>query len=154
MGLVRGWFSFSNNDGTPNYMVVCTESAWYYDPILKYIPQWPLNAYRSDTARSVYDMEQSIPVLNALFSRALWASILPSFMLFMALRQGKGKLSRVASMLPVDMSFVYLLLVPVSGMGGEPTRYVLQLICVAPLFLTFMCKNTDGINDVSRPVQR
>lgn len=154
MGLVRGWFSFSNNDGTPNYMVVCTESAWYYDPILKYIPQWPLKAYRSDTARSVYDMEQSIPVLNALFSRALWASILPSFMLFMALRRGKGRLSRVASMLPVDMSFVYLLLVPVSGMGGEPTRYVLQLICVAPLFLTLMCKHADGINDMSRPAQR
>ena len=57
-------------------------------------------------------------------------------------------------MLPVEMSFVYLLLVPVSGMGGEPTRYVLQLICVAPLFLTLMCKHADGINDMSRPAQR
>ena len=139
MGLVRGWFSFSNNDGTPSYMVVCTESAWYYDPILKYVPQWPLKASHSEAARSVYDMEQSVPVLNVLFSRAFWASILPCFMLYMALRPGKGKWHRVASMLPVDMSFVYLLLVPVSGMGGEPTRYVLQLICIAPLFLAFMC---------------
>lgn len=61
MGLVRGWFSFSNNDGSPSDMVVCTESAWYYDPILEYVPQWPLKASRSDTARSVYDMEQSVP---------------------------------------------------------------------------------------------
>ena len=138
MGLVRGWFSFSNNDGSPSNMVVCTESAWYYDPILKYVPQWPLKASKSDTARSVYDMEQSIPVFNVLFSRALWASILPCFMLYLALRPGRGKWSRMASLLPVAMSFVYLLLVPVSGMGGEPTRYVLQLICIAPLFFAFM----------------
>lgn len=144
MGLVRGWFSFSNNDGTPSYMVVCTESAWYYDPILKYMPQWPLRASHSMAARSVYDMEQSVPVLNVLFSRAFWASILPCFMLYMALKPGKGKWHRVASMLPVDMSFVYLMLVPVSGMGGEPTRYVLQLICIAPLFLALMCGSQMG----------
>ena len=138
LGLVQGGFSFSNNDGSPNYMVVCTESAWYYDPILKYVPQWPLEASHSDAARSVYNTEQSIPVLNVLFSRALWASILPCFMLYLALRPGTGKWHRVASMLPVDMSFVYLLLVPISGGAGEPTRYVLQLICVAPLFLTLM----------------
>lgn len=59
-------------------------------------------------------------------------------MLYLALRPGTGKWHRVASMLPVDMSFVYLLLVPISGGAGEPTRYVLQLICVAPLFLTLM----------------
>ena len=149
MGLVRGWFSFSNNDGSPSDMVVCTESAWYYDPILEYVPQWPLKASRSDTARSVYDMEQSVPVLNALFSRALWSSILPCFMLYLALRPGKGKWSRVASMLPVDMSFVYLLLVPVSGMGGEPTRYVLQLICIAPLFLASM---SESIGKTKEPL--
>lgn len=148
MGLVRGWFSFSNNDGTPSYMVVCTESAWYYDPILKYVPQWPLKASHSEAARSVYDMEQSVPVLNVLFSRAFWASILPCFMLYMALRPGKGKWHRVASLLPVDMSFVYLLLVPVSGMGGEPTRYVLQLICIAPLFLAFMSSMPRTFNTV------
>jgi len=148
MGLVQGWFSFSNSDGSPNYMVVCTESAWYYDPILKYIPQWPLKASHSDIARSVYNTEQSVPVLNVLFSRALWSSVLPCFMLYLALRPGKGKWHRVASMLPVDMSFVYLLLVPISGAGGEPTRYILQLICIAPLFMTLMwtCqgKNLEG----------
>ena len=94
-------------------------------------------------------MEQSVPVLNALFSRALWSSILPCFMLYLALRPGKGKWSRVASMLPVDMSCVYLLLVPVSGMGGEPTRYVLQLICIAPLFLAFM---SESIGKTKEPL--
>jgi len=52
-------------------------------------------------------------------------------------------------MLPVDMSFVYLLLVPVSGMGGEPTRYVLQLICIAPLFLAFM---SESIGKTKEPL--
>lgn len=127
-------------------MVVCTESAWYYDPIMKYVPQWPVKASKSDMARSIYNMEQSVPVVNVLFSRSLWASILPCLMLFFALRPEKGKLGRVASMMPVDMSFVYLLLVPVSGMGGEPTRYVLQMICVAPLFLTLIAKSRSQEN--------
>ena len=48
-----------------------------------------------------------------------------------------------------DMSFVYLLLVPVSGMGGEPTRYVLQLICIAPLFLAFM---SESIGKTKEPL--
>lgn len=65
---------------------------------------------------------------------------------FLCAEARKGKLGRVASMMPVDMSFVYLLLVPVSGMGGEPTRYALQMICVAPLFLTLMAKSRSQEN--------
>lgn len=136
MGLVRGWFSFQNNDGSPNYMIVCTESAWYYDPITKVIPQWPTEAAYSKEARSVYNAEQSIPVLNVLFNRAFWASIIPFFLLYMVLRPGKGKFHRLVMMMPINMTFAYLLLTPVSGMGGEPTRYLLQLICLLPLFFT------------------
>lgn len=138
MGLVSGWFSFRNNDGSPNYMVVCTESAWYYDPITEVIPQWPTEASHSKIARSLYDTEQSIPVLNGLFSRSIWASVIPFFMLYMVLRPGKGKFRRLVMMMPVNMTFAYLLLTPVSGMGGEPTRYLLQLICIIPLFFSLI----------------
>lgn len=139
LGLIKGWFSFRNNDGSPNYMIVCTESAWYYDPILEYVPQWPIRAIRSGVARAVYDTEQSIPGVNIFFSRAVWASVVPFFLLYLALRPEKGKWRRLIGMMPLNMSFAYLLFVPVSGMGGEPTRYVLQLICMAPLFLCATC---------------
>lgn len=147
MGLVHGWFSFRNNDGSPNYMVVCTESAWYYDPITEVIPQWPTEASHSEAARSLYDAEQSIPVLNALFSRSLWASVIPFFLLYMVLRPGKGKFRRLVMMMPVNVTFAYLLLTPVSGMGGEPTRYLLQLICIIPLFFALIT-TCDRENDM------
>ena len=86
---------------------------------------------------------------NILFMRALWASVIPFFLLYEVLRPGKGKFRRLVAMMPVNMSFAYLLLVPVSAMGGEPTRYVLQLICVAPLFLVSVLRGT-GFDQVSR----
>ncbi len=138
MGLTQGWFSFTNGDGSPSYLVVCTESAWYYDPILTYVPQWPLKAAHSGAARSIYDAIESIPVINVLFYRSTWASILPCFLLYLLCADGfKGK--RFQSFLattPVVMSFLYLMLVPVSGMGGEPTRYVFQIVCTLPLYYT------------------
>ena len=138
LGLVQGWFGFRNADGTPSYMVVCTESAWYYDPITTVIPQWPTKAAHSDAARTLYDAEQSLPVVNVWNYRAIWASVLPCFLLYLALRPGKGKFRRVVAMMPVDMTFLYLMMTPVSGMGGEPTRYLLQIMCVLPLFLGAM----------------
>lgn len=138
VGLVRGWFSFQNTDGSPNYMVVCTESAWYYDPIRSYIPQWPVKESHSALARSMYNTEQSIPVLNVLFSRSFWASMIPFYILYLAMRPGKGKLQRLLAMLPLGLTFLYLLLVPVSGFGGEPTRYVMQAICISPMILAYM----------------
>ena len=150
MGLVRGWFGFRNNDGSPNYMVVCTESAWYYDPITEVIPQWPVKASHSDTARSVYDAEQSIPVLNVFFFRSFWTSIVPFFLLYIAMRPGKGKFRRLVMMMPVNMTFAYLLLTPVSGMGGEPTRYLFQLACILPLFTVVMLmQNVKSVSDSS-----
>lgn len=147
IGLVRGWFSFQNIDGSPNNMVVCTESAWYYDPIRTYIPQWPVEESHSALARSMYNTEQSIPVFNVLFSRSVWASIIPFYMLYLAIRRGKGKLQRLLAVLPLGLTFLYLLLVPVSGYGGEPTRYVLQAICISPLLLAYLsvgCGNGEN----------
>lgn len=146
IGLVRGWFSFQNIDGSPNNMVVCTESAWYYDPIRTYIPQWPVEESHSALARSMYNTEQSIPVLNVLFSRSFWASIVSCYILYLTMRPGKEKLQRLLAMLPLGLTFLYLLLVPVSGYGAEPTRYVLQAICISPLLFAYMsvgCENEE-----------
>lgn len=137
VGLVEGWFSFSNVDGTPNYMVVCTESAWYYDPILSYVPDWPLKEVHSGAARALYNTEQGIPVTNILFYRSFWASILPCFILYLALGKNRARSWQYfLSIMPMTMTFFYLMLVPVSGMGGEPTRYVFQLVCTSPIFFS------------------
>ena len=140
MGLTQGWFSFVDGDGSPSYLVVCTESAWYYDPILSYVPQWPLKASHSGAVRSVYNAIESIPVVNVLFYRSTWASILPCFLLYLLCAdrfRGKRFQALLATM-PMIMSFLYLMLVPVSGIGGEPTRYVFQSVCILPLFFTYV----------------
>ncbi len=136
VGLVEGWFSFVNKDGTPNYMVVCTESAWYYDPILSYVPDWPLKEAHSGAARALYDAEQGVPVVNFLFYRSIWASVLPCFILYLILggKNVRHSFELFLSIMPMAMTFLYLMLVPVSGMGGEPTRYVFQLVCTLPIF--------------------
>ena len=93
IGLVKGWFGFQNNDGSPNYMVVCTESAWYYDPIMKYVPQWPVKASKSDTARSIYNMEQSVPVVQRTFFQifvGFYSSMLDAFLCAEA-REGQAR---------------------------------------------------------------
>ncbi|PLS28810.1 DUF6020 family protein [Bifidobacterium parmae] len=135
LGLVQGWFDFRSYDGTPAYMVVLTDSEWFNKQILDFVPQWPVKSKAGSTVRDVYDAAQSVPVLNLLFTKALWASIIPFFLLYEVLRPGKGKFQRLVAMMPLNMSFACLLMVPISAMGGEPTRYILQLMCVIPLFL-------------------
>lgn len=139
VGLTEGWFSFSNVDGTPNYMVVCTESAWYYDPILSYVSDWPLKELHSGAARALYNTEQGIPIINILFYRSFWASIFPCFVLYFALGTNRTRFWQCfLSIMPMIMTFFYLMLVPVSGMGGEPTRYVFQLVCTSPIYFAYI----------------
>lgn len=135
LGLCHGWFGFSNKDLSPNYMVVCTSSEWYYEKVMDYV-DWPIElSTGSRFARDLYDSLQSIPVINILFYRSFWASIAPAFILFVALGARKSKKLDLALISPLLISALTLLVVPVSGVGGEPTRYLLQLVIVAPFML-------------------
>lgn len=140
IGLTQGWFSFVTADGGPNYLIVITDSSAYYDPIRKFIPQWPVEAAHGGAVRSIYSAIQSIPVVNFLFYRSTWASILPCFVLYL-LCSNENRGNRVQiffSTLPIAMTCLYLMLVPVSTWGGEPTRYVLQSVCTLPLFFAYV----------------
>lgn len=137
LGLTHGWFGFRNADATPSYMIVCTESSWYYDPVLQYV-DWPQPDQMSEFARALYDSIQSIPVVNVLFYRSTWASVIPTFLLYYAMKRRTGVLTRIVIIMPVLLSAMTLALTPVSGTGGEPTRYLLQIVCLAPFLLALL----------------
>ena len=143
LGLTHGWFGFRNADGTPSYMVVCTESLWYYDPILQYI-DWPQPDALSEFARAWYDSIQSMPIVNLLFYRSTWASIAPTFLLYYFMGKRHDLRRGMAYIMPVLLSALTLALTPVSGTGGEPTRYLFQIVCLTP-FLLCLGKSVDTI---------
>lgn len=146
MGLVHGWFSFENLDNTPNYAYMITDSQVYYTDIDPYMPEWPKTTRGSNLARTAYDTMQSIPGINILFQRSFWTSIVPCFVLFYLCRPRKGLWRRLISIMPINMTFLYLMLVPVSGFGGEPTRYLFQMTCIIPLFLGMLIATTQQEN--------
>lgn len=134
LGLTHGWLSFRNDDGSANYMVVLTESLWYEEPILDYF-DWPTSDSLNLAIRRFYDFCQSIPVLNVLFYRSTWATILPFALVYIAIGKRQDTLRSLVYLSPIILATISLALVPVSGMGGEPTRYVFQCVCVIPFAL-------------------
>lgn len=144
LGLVHGWFGFYNKDGSPNYMVVCTESLWFDKGIDNYV-DWPGEPDDSSIAvRTIYDWYQGLPVLSALFFRSTWGSIVPSVLVFIALRNRKGAMSRLILAAPFVLIALTLMITPVSGMGGEPTRYLFPLVCSAPFVMALLGVSSHG----------
>ena len=137
LGLTHGWFGFNNADGSPNYLVVCTESSWYYEPVLQYV-DWPQQTQNNLRARNIYTYIQTIPVVNILFYRSFWATLAPTFCLFWIFGQKNNILKKLVYFSPILLFMFTLMLVPVSGMGGEPTRYVLQTICTLPFIFAVL----------------
>ena len=140
IGLTQGWFSFVTADGGPN-LSHCHHGIRRHTMIRSVNSyQWPVEAAHGGAVRSIYSAIQSIPVVNFLFYRSTWASILPCFVLYL-LCSNENRGNRVQiffSTLPIAMTCLYLMLVPVSTWGGEPTRYVLQSVCTLPLFFAYV----------------
>ena len=134
LGLSHGWLSFRNEDGSANFMVILTESLWYEEPVLNYI-DWPSSDSLNLAVRRFYDFSQSIPIINSLFYRSTWATILPFALVYIALGKHRNILRSLVYLSPIILSTISLALVPVSGMGEEPTRYVFQCVCVIPFAL-------------------
>lgn len=148
IGLMHGWFGFRNDDGSPNYMIAVTESLWYYDPITEVI-DWPITNVGGAQISSLYNSIESLPIINVLFYRSTWASIVPAIALFVALRRGILNAKNIAVLVPLIVSTLTLMVVPVSGYGGEPTRYLLQSICIGfPTLMLLGCGKCDEQLDV------
>lgn len=137
LGLVDGWISFRTDlQGTPNFMVVLTYSGWHDDGIEQCTDWNDQITSGGKSAETIYRALQSIPVLNLLFYRSTWATIVPFLLLFLALGNTKGRhLERVALVTPILASLIPLVITPVSIMGGEPTRYIFAIACASPFLL-------------------
>lgn len=137
VGLISGWLSFrTDSDCTPNYMVVCSYSGWH-DEGIENVTDWNDQLTRGGkAAETFYKTIQSAPLINVLFLRSTWATIIPFFMLFYLMGQCKGHRSKGLVLLaPILLSMLTLAITPVSIMGGEPTRYIFAMVCTAPFLL-------------------
>lgn len=137
LGLVDGWVTFRIDEaGTPNNMVVCSYSGWYYDGIEEVTDWNPEITSGGKIAETIYRAFQSMPVLNMLFLRSTWATVFPFFAVFLIMRMRKRKMGdSFIVLLPLLLSVATLSIVPVSVMGGEPTRYLLAMVCVSPFLM-------------------
>lgn len=147
MGLVDGWFSFRiDQAGTPNYMVVLTYSGWH-DEGIESVTDWNDQITNGGKiCEELYRAIQSIPIVNLLFYRSFWASLFPAFVLFFIFGAFvKGERYRALLIFsPIFVSVLTLMIVPVSVMGGEPTRYLFAMICSSPfLFGVLLCRNVN-----------
>lgn len=151
LGLVDGWITFRIDEtGTPNNMVVCSYSGWYYEGTDE-VTDWNSEITSGGkTAETIYRAFQSIPVLNTLFLRSTWATVVPFFAAYLIMRTRKGKMGdSFIALLPLLLSLATLTIVPVSVMGGEPTRYLLAMVCISPFLIvgTALMANSDGRRD-------
>lgn len=148
LGLVDGWISFhSDKSNNPNYMVVLTYSGWH-DSSIKSVSDWnDQPTIGGMFAERIYKKIQDLPILRFFFFRSIWATVLP-FMCWFIMFEKKYRpfLSEwLVLQAPVFASCLTLLIVPVSIMGGEPTRYLFGLICVLPFMLFGACTVSSSI---------
>lgn len=157
LGLVDGWITFRTDlAGTPNYMVVLTYSGWHDDGIETCTDWNDQITSGGKSAETIYRAVQSMPVLNVLFFRSTWATIVPLLTLFLLLDKSRNsRLQRLVLAMPVLASLIPLAITPVSVMGGEPTRYVFAIVCAAPLLISASCvlnqeKSSDSASGKTR----
>lgn len=125
LGIAQGWISFRSIDAQPGYMLPYFASSWIDTRVTDYIQQWPEETVLNRVVQTVYETVETVPVVNMLFFRATWATILPFFLCYLAcgLKRGdRGKVWLVLVSLIIAMATLFI--AGVSGMGGEPTRYV------------------------------
>lgn len=138
IGLIDGWITFrTDQDGSGNYLVLPMYSGWYYEPVDKVIDWTPTCSAGASVAQQIYLSIQSLPIINALFFRSTWASIIPLFLLFYVLgdKYSGSKKGALLILSPVLITCLTLLIVPISIVGGEPTRYVFSNICLIPILV-------------------
>ena len=138
IGLIDGWITFrTDQDGSGNYLVLPMYSGWYYEPVDKVIDWNPTCSAGASVAQQIYLSIQSLPIINALFFRSTWASIIPLFLLFYVLgdKYSGSKKGALLILSPVLITCLTLLIVPISIVGGEPTRYVFSNICLIPILV-------------------
>ncbi len=134
-GMEAGWISYE-----PQITVkVASGTIANNDFVSKYVT-WPASSVKNDFVTDIFNFVGSIPGLNVLYAQSLWASVLPLFCVFIVLRskgtQRWGRWDCLLAIMPYLLSSATLFLCPVST-GVEVARYILPLVCLAPLCVPY-----------------
>ena len=132
IGLEAGWFSLTEPLSVKS---VTGFVAW--PQIISPHITWPDAGFGNEFVAKLYDTVAGIPILRVLYRMALWASILPAWCLYVIARtpmdrRAKGKL--LLAVLPYCVIVLTLMVCPTSA-NVNGSRYILPLVCTAPLYL-------------------
>ncbi|MCH9275446.1 DUF6020 family protein [Bifidobacterium amazonense] len=170
-GLTAGWWSLPTPHDWANVggadLDIPADSAHHYEH-METVAGWRDVTIGGSLLRSVDAAWGRIPVLNLLYCKAFWASIMPAFCLFLTLcrRRPGGRtdgrtgiravlmsrlrdLVRLSPMLLTAMS----LYVGPTSLYQEATRYVFPLICVMPLALA-VAASGSGLSSFCEDIRR
>ena len=150
-GLSVAWFSFNVASGEErdlSMMLPINNSKHHYQNIEQYIP-WTDNTKAGDAIGRFYaDTLSATPILNIIWQKAFWATILPCAIMFLILRSKKNKLNLLMLNLPMFITMLVLFAGPIST-HTEATRYVLPMLYIIPLFLSLTLKHLSLKNPKS-----
>ena len=140
----HGWITFRGPDNASGCLLPYFASNWYSEQVTDYM-SWPRETERNRGVQIVYDTMQGIPVINVLFHRAFWATMVPCLLCYLACGLPRGERRRAWLMLvPLLVSTATLFIAGVSGLGGEPTRYVLTSMIMIPVVVGFVASCRFG----------
>lgn len=142
-GLSVAWFSFNVASGEEqdlSMMRPINNSKHHYQNIEQYMP-WTDNTKAGNAIGQFYaDTLSATPILNIIWQKAFWATILPFAIMFLILRSKKNKLNLLMLNLPMFITMLVLFAGPIST-HTEATRYVLPMLYIIPLFLSLTLKH-------------
>lgn len=158
-----GWITFvgsttwagaaSFSDTRPQQLALHTSSITNEDSFGKVMPKKTPSA-SSLFVSSILDTVKTTPVVNILFSTALWTSIIPCYLCYILwIRRRSSQKIGFSGMVPYFCSTLLLFVCPISlsTTGSfDPTRYALASVLLAPLMIGYVysvqSRNTNSLN--------
>lgn len=135
-GLSASWFSFDvfSKGKPPQDDLTILSSSIHHHPGVDQFTTWPNHTKGGSAFGRFYEQTLlTLPIANVLFQKALWASILPFFLVFVSLKSRDWWRVLILNT-PIIVTLLTLIAGPTSAYG-EAVRYVLPLVYTIPLFL-------------------
>lgn len=132
LGLSGAWFSFQ---GARTLQPPLT--SWNHARQIERLRGWDAETLTGGKLEKLYDSAMSIPVLDSLFSGSLYASVLPTFLLFIVLCSKRGKRNTLLLLAPIGLTVLSLLTGPTSA-TQESIRYLTPLAFLVPLYCAIL----------------
>ena len=132
-GVTAQWFSYiqAPNLIAPSYTDIVPDS-------FKNLPGYTGEIRNEPFLRDMHSTISSLPIIRLLYCKALYATLVPCFMLFVIIRAPKGmRWYLFAACVFVWLNCCYLLLCPTSR-TQTGSRYLLPLLSVLPTYISFV----------------